>query len=123
MLYHEYRWLYLVFQYLLDLYAPLQAECVSQATAVLTSSYDVLKPRMCPFFYDINENYVFYLDGNPLLAEKEHCHGCVFDKQTDKTIYEFDCSYEKYQSGYYINDLAIAIFILNYYLKEKKDNE
>lgn len=107
-------------QHLLNLYSPHKSDYINQATTIITNSYDVLKPDVPPFFYDINDGYYFYVDGNPLSEKKDYCYSCVVDKQTDKTIYDFTCSYERYQSGYYTDDLAIAIFILNYYLKEKE---
>ncbi len=104
-------------QHLVDIYKLREAYYMNQATAIITNSYDGLKPDMPPFFYYINESYYFYIDGNPIFDEKDHCYSCVADKRTEKTIYDFVCSYEQYKSGYYIVDLAIGIFLLDYYLK------
>lgn len=105
-------------QYLLDLYALHKTDYINQADEIVTNSCEVMKPYIPPFFCDINDTYRFYLDGHPVLADKQHCYGCIYHYHSDKTIYDFICSYKQYQSGYYIDDVAIGIFILNYYLKE-----
>ena len=105
-------------QYLLDLYALHKTDYMNQADEIVTNSCESMNPYSQPFFCDINDTYSFYLDGHPVLVDKQHCYVNVYHSQSNKTIYDFICSYEQYQSGHYIDDVAIGIFILNYYLEE-----
>ena len=105
-------------QHLFDIYKLRETYYLSQATAIVTKSYDVMTPYMCPFFYDIDDGWYFYLDGNPILVDEQHCYGSISHHQSNESICDFICSYEQYKSGYYIVDLAIGIFLLDYYLGE-----
>lgn len=90
-----------------------KGECVKLATENVQKTYSVLKPYCCPCYCDLDEKYYFYLDGNPPLADKGFCYGCLVNRETDKVIYEFECPYEEYKTDRYIQELAFAIFILS----------
>ena len=54
-----------------------KGECVKLATENVQKTYSVLKPYRRPCYCDLDENYYFYLDGNPPFAEKGSCYGCL----------------------------------------------
>ena len=67
-----------------------------------------------PFTFNAVRSFLGALSLIPLILWVKYSKP---DKRTEKTIYDFVCSYEQYKSGYYIVDLAIGIFLLDYYLK------
>lgn len=104
-------------QNLLDVYTLHKTDYIRQANEMVSNSHEIIGPYTPQFFCDISDEYLFYLVRHPVLSGKNYCIGSIVDKRTKKTIYDFTCSYEQYKSMYYVDNLAIGIFLLNHYLK------